>query len=268
MLDVPEWTTSIFQGGSAVFKLMGSFLMPIFVAACLALVAGLIWFFHGLGGQLPPWHGIRMRRKQLSALFAALDNAPPGTLARYLDDDLFLAPRLQRFLGEHHRRYPVSLFDDQGRYLFRSLSKIEILAKGLLRSVAHCRDNELFVILADLFELQDAIGPLICAIRVASARHHQVVVICPWMPGVPAFDGNLSKTERAKQMREQALSAGFRGIEAQLFRQMAERYHQAFLTLRREFGKSGVLLVRAEHDESVRLILNRMDRLRRTRARR
>ena len=268
VLNVPEWVKQLAQGGSWVFNTLGSFLWPIFASAGLAVLAGIIWFFHGLSGQLPPWYALRMRRKRLSALFAALDAAPPGTDARYLDDDDLFARRAQEFLAEHHRRYPIDLFDESGRYLFRGEGKIEVLAKALLRCVAHCRDNELFVILADLFELDDFLPPLIRAVRVACARHHQVMVICPWMPGIPVLDEKGSKGERSKKMREHALDLGFRGIEAQLFRQTAERYHQAFLKLRREFGKSGVLLVRAQQHESVRLILNRMDRLRGTRARR
>ena len=49
-----------------------------------------------------------MQRKQLSALFAVLDEAPMGTEARYLDNDELFAERAQRFLAEHHRRYPLA----------------------------------------------------------------------------------------------------------------------------------------------------------------
>ena len=47
-----------------------------------------------------------------------------------------------------------------------------------------------------------------------------------------------------------------------------ERYHIAFQALRRTLGRAGVTLLRAQQHESVRLILNRMDRLRGVRARR
>lgn len=260
-----EWCSS-----SAVWvaETFGTLLWPIILAPALAAIAWLFWLIHGVSGQFPPWYTQRMRRKRLAALLAALDNAPVGTQGRYLDEDAPFTERLQQFLAEHHRRYPVALFDDQGRYLFRSEPKLEVLARAVLHSVARGRDNELFVILADLFELEDALAPLIKAVRVASARHHQVVVICPWMPNVPIVDERVDPTERAKQFRQFALGAGFRGIEAQLFRQLAERCHLAYQHLRKEFGKSGIMLVRAQQHESVRLILNRMDRLRGVRARR
>jgi hypothetical protein len=243
-------------------------LISLIATGVLTVLAVLFWLIFGLSGQFPPWYSDRMRRKRLSALLAALDDAPMGTDARYLDDDDAFVERLQRFLAEHHRRYPIALFDDRGRYLFRSEGKIDVLSRSLLRSVAHGRDNELFVLLVDLFELQERLGPLTRAVRVAAARHHHVLVICPWLPGIPILDEKIDVAERAKSLRSQALSAGFRGIEAQLFRQAAEQYHSAFQTLRHEFGKSGVLLVRARQHESVRLILNRLDRLRGVRARR
>lgn len=262
---------TIFNAGRPVLEsldFLGTLLTGPIIAVAFGVLAGVMWFFHGLSGQLPPWYGLRMRRKRLAALLAAIDRSPPGTEARYLDDDASFAPRVQKFLAEHHRRYPIALFDEDGRYQFRSESKIEVLSKSLVHSIAHCRDNEMFVILADLFELEGDLASLIRAVRVASARHHHLLVICPWMPGIPIFDESLSKEARAKAMRERGLSYGFRGIQAQLFRQTSERYHLAFLALRREFGKSGIVLVRAQQHESVRLILNKMDRLRGTRARR
>ncbi len=252
----------------SVQTFFGALLKPLLVAVGLAALAMLFWLSNGLSGLFRPNSTARLRRKQLSALFAALDEAPLGTDAAYLDDDDRFCERAQRFLAEHHRRYPIVMFDELGRYLLRSETKLDVLSRALLRSVARGRDNELFVVLADLFELDDCLAPLIRAVRVACARHHQVLVICPWLPGVPIIDEKLDAAERSTAIRRHALASGFRGLEAQLFRQTAERCHQAFGRLRHEFGKSGVLLVRARQHESVRLILNRMDRLRGVRARR
>ena len=268
IVDYSEGMRFCVRVAVAVNGVFGTLLWPLFGVLGLAVLGMFFWFLFGASGYFSPWHSLRMRRKRLSALLAALDNAPLGMDARYLNDDNLFAERVQRFLAEHHRRYPVALYDEQGRYLFRSDAKIDVLARALLHSVARGRDNEMFVILADLFELEKDLGSLIQAVRVACARHHQVMVICPWMPGIPVIDEKHSVKERAKEIRQHALAVGFRGIETQLFVQLAERYHEAFQHLRREFGKCGVLLVRAQRHESVRLILNRMDRLRGVRARR
>jgi uncharacterized protein (DUF58 family) len=264
-MDELRW---LLIGAIETWKFFGSVIWPLLAAVGLAVLALLFWLAYGLVGQFPGWHTPRMRRKRLSMLFATLDHAPPGTETRYLRDDDAFARRAQEFLARHHRRYPIRLFDPSGRYLFRAESKIDVAARALVRLIAHGKDNELFVLLADLFELQNDLGPLTRALRIARARHHQVVVIAPWMPGVPIVDEEMPADERAREFRRQALAAGFRGVEAQLYRHTAERYHAAFRSLRQELGKAGVSLLRARQRDSVRLILNRMDRLRGARARR
>ncbi len=268
MADDFDTLRGCFQTAFDAVRLFGSLPALLLVIVAPAALGGLYWLVFGLSGWFRPHYKPRRQRKQLSAMLAALEDAPMGAEARYLDDDRAFVERVQGFLAEHHRRYPVALFDDQGRYLFRSERKIELLSRALLHSVARGRDNELFVLMADLFELQDFIEPLLKAVRVACARHHQVLVISPWLAGIPVLDENLSQSERTKKIRAHGLDLGFRGIEAQLFRQTVDRYHSAFQKLRHEFGKSGVLVVRAQPGESIRLILNRMERLRGARARR
>ncbi len=244
-----------------------------FWAVVIAILAtglfGILWWLgHGLSGQFPPWSTIRKRRKRLAALFCALDKAPPGMEARLIDDDAFMADRLQRFLSEHHRRYPVALYDEHGRYLFRGTEKVDVLAQTLVRAVAHGRDNELFVIMADLIELDGDLEPLFKAVRVAVGRHHQVLVICPWMPGVPVFPDDMPLKKRVKAAKKEARRQKFRGLDAQLFVETTLRYHAAHERVRRAFAKMGVMVIRAQQRDSVRLILNRMDQLRGVRARR
>ena len=66
---------------------------------------------------------------------------------------------LQRFLAEHQVPYSLPLYDPAGRYLFAAPEKVDVLAAALLRAVASGHDNELFVLLADLLELDDAPRP-------------------------------------------------------------------------------------------------------------
>ncbi len=245
-----------------------AYLPVLIVVLATGLFGGLWWLGHGLSGLFPPWLTLRVRRKRLASLLAALDNAPPGTEARLLDDDVYMADRLQRFLSEHHRRYPVALYDEQGHYLFRSTEKVDILSRALLRAVAHGRDNELFVLLADLIELDGDLRTSFQSSTCGRGRHHQVLVVCPWMPGVPILDGEMTPKARTTAIRKEAKRQKFRGIETQLFVQTVLRYHDAHDRLRRAFAKMGVLVIRAQQQDSVRLILNRMDRLRGVRARR
>jgi uncharacterized protein (DUF58 family) len=195
-------------------------------------------------------------RKRLAALFSVRYGLMPGGLSLLLEDDEMFTLYLQRFLAEHHVPYPLPLYDGRGRYQFASPKKVRALSGALTRAVGKEHDNELFVLMADLLELEDRLEPLAHAVRVALARHHQVVVVCPWPPGVlpPAADP------------PEELDLGHLGatadIHALLHSITTFRLHRAYHALRRRFARMGVVVVSARTDEAIPLILERIDRLR------
>ncbi len=162
---------------------------------------------------------------------------------------------LQRFLADHHIPYPVPLYDSQGRYLFASPGKSKVLAKALLQAVGKGRDNELFVLLVDLLETVDEIDVLLRAVSVALTRHHQVMVICPWPPGVPVPG---RKTESSGKASKAEHGSG----ESSPSTVLAERLGKAFEQVRQTFARLGVPVVCAARGDPVRLILSRLDQLR------
>jgi uncharacterized protein (DUF58 family) len=195
-------------------------------------------------------------RKHLAALLSVRYGLAPGGLALLLEDDERMALYLQRFLVEHQVPYPLPFYDPRGRYLYATPAKVEVLARALLRTVARGRDNELFVLMADLLELGDALAPLLRAARVALARHHQVLVVCPWPEGVPVPEGRDAPAGSLSWILQA------RGVQAVLERSTVARFHQAFFHLRQIFARLGVPVLCARSDESVELILNRLERLR------
>jgi len=194
-------------------------------------------------------------RKRVAALLAARYRLAPGGLALLLDNDEQMGAYLHRFLAEHRVPYGLPLYDEHGRYRFVSPQKVAVLAGALLRAVGKGHDNELFVLLADLLEVGDHLKTLLGAVRVALARHHQVLVVCPWPPGVPP----------ASQQTSQPIVVQRRGaadVRAILERAAVARFHRAYQKLRRTFARLGVQVVSARGDESVPLILDRIDHLR------
>jgi uncharacterized protein (DUF58 family) len=232
--------------------LFGAFVVGLLVFYPSLLVLGramLSRLFAPRERRLASW------RKQMAALLSARYGLAPGGLALLLEDDEQCALHLQRFLAEHRVPYPLPLYDEQGRYLFAAPAKVQVLARELLRAVGKGHDNELFVLLADLLELEEQLPPLLAAVRVALARHHQVVVICPWPPGVPRPD--------AGGERRRARSERLRGDLATLLEEAtAERFHAGYQRVRRTFARLGVPVVCAAGEEPVPLILDRMERLR------
>jgi uncharacterized protein (DUF58 family) len=188
-------------------------------------------------------------RKQVAAILCVLHDLPADALQRMLEDDDFCSLHVQRFLAEHQVPYAVPLFGPGGQYLLANPKKVEVLGKAIVRAAAHGVDNELYVIMADLLDLDGHLGPLLQAVKVALARHHQVVVICAWPRGVP-----LPTAERRKPRSDSLFGA----LSSLLYDQLHEVYNR----LQREFARLSVPVVCAAGDEPVPLVLSRMNRLR------
>jgi uncharacterized protein (DUF58 family) len=194
------------------------------------------------------------RRKRLAALLSVRYGLAPGGLGLLLEDDALCSVYLQRFLNDHQVPYALPFYDARGRYLFASPGKVDVLAGALLRAVGKGHDNELFVLLADLLELTDDLAPLLRAVKVTLARHHQVLVLCPWPPGVPPPDDR----RRPAGAEPTALP----GLLGDVQEADAVRFRRAFQRLRRTFARLGVPALCAQSGDPVRLVLDRLNRLR------
>ncbi|HLW67041.1 MAG TPA: DUF58 domain-containing protein [Gemmataceae bacterium] len=205
---------------------------------------------------LPWWRRIlisewqqQAMRKRLSAILAWREGYGPGGMALLMEDDQYFGDALQRFLADHHVPHPAPLYDWRGRYVFRSEQKVSVLATALLRSVRRGQDNELFVLLADLLDMNDQLEPLLHSIRVAMGRHHRIMLIVPWMPGIPP-PGEVLPVHNERTMLGWLRSATI------------QRYHESFEHLRRELGRVGVPVICAEKGQPAQLILDKMEQLR------
>jgi hypothetical protein len=127
--------------------------------------------------------------------------------------------------------------------------------------VGRGRDNELFVLLGDFLEAGDRLGPLLNAVKVAVARHHQVLVICTWPPGVPPPPATLEKGAGGLKAEELEQPAAAR-LATVVKRVTVLRFHRAYHRLRRTFARLGVQVLCASDRDSVQLILGRLERLR------
>jgi hypothetical protein len=212
-----------------------------------------------LGGRL---RRTQVWRKRLAALLTHLYGPTPGGLSVMLEDDDQLSLYLQRFLSEHRVPYALPLYGADGRYLFASAGKVPVLATTLLRAVGRGRDNELFVLLVDVLELDEGLEPLLKAVKIALGRHHQVLLVCPWPPSVELPEGEGAAD--APTWVQPTPPTG-RPLPRGLAPLTTLRFHAAYRRLRLTFGRIGVQVVCAATDRPVALILDRIERLRRMR---
>ena len=266
-------TRRVFEGAPWFVRIP----IGLFIWQCVMLfpsvLAALFWFIYGFRG----WFGLRAaelrRRKQLAALFCLQDGTGPDGIERYVHDDAAYADRVARFLQHHQLRCPVPLYDDQGRYRFKCARKADVLAWELIRAVGHARDNELYVIMADLAELGDDLGPLVRACRVARARKHHVMVIVPWPADVPSPDAEPEpepddRRRRKRHPDDMDPTARNRRISKIVLDNLTRQYHESFRTMRHSLARVGATVMRVNDGDPVRLVLERLDRLRGMRSRR
>jgi uncharacterized protein (DUF58 family) len=203
-----------------------------------------------------PWYHREYRwRKELAAILSVRYRLGPGGLAMLLEDDQSCAMYLQRFLGDHQVAAPISLYDHHGRYLFAEPHKAKVLADALLRAILHGKDNELFVLCVDLLHATDELSALERAVCVAKARHHQVLVICPWPAGVPKPGSTLEPISTLDAYLH-------RGVDRLLEQVCTDQLHAAFAQVQHAFGRIGVPVLCAAEKDPVAWILHRMRRLR------
>jgi hypothetical protein len=215
------------------------------------------------------------RRKQLAALLAFLQRRGPAAIEQLMQDDLAYQAALSRFLQEHQVPVVVSWYDLPQRERYREPQKITVLAQALLRAVGQARDNELYVILADLAPYSSELLPLITACRVARARHHQVLVIIPGPPvpthGAPAAASRRNGQTSAKTPDRQTPAKTPDGDSATVLiqqRLIQRDYEQAFRQIRRQLVAVGVTVLRLDADDPLPIVLERLDRIRGYRSRR
>ena len=286
---IVEWLAGTFNAGVRITsRLVGGehlFVhIPVFLVLWLTMLltpsvlAGLFWFLYGASG----WFGVKTaelkKRKRLAALFSLQDGTGPDAIERYVHDDAAYAERVSAFLQHHQLRCPIPLYDEAGRYRFRCAEKADVLAGAIVRAVSRARDNELYVILADLAELGADMEPLVKACRVARARRHHVMVIVPWPADVPSPDetpappppADLPFQKKKKRRHPDDFLANERNKRVTKIVQdnLTRQYHDTFRKMRRALGAVGATVMRVNDGDPVRLVLDRLDRLRGMRSRR
>jgi uncharacterized protein (DUF58 family) len=224
-------------------------------------------------GRLSPRKRRNYRwRKLLAAILAERYEMGPGGLSRLLEDDLLCRQLLQRFLSQHQVAFPVPLYDGRGRYLLAAPDKIDLLVRTLLACVTRGRDNELFVLLVDVLEVGPKLDALLRAVRVARARHHRVIMICPWPAGVslpgsadiPPAEGTDRPPDLAATSEISRLGLRVAGLSMQalFFQASSDRLRQAGRRVKHAFARMGVPVLFSPEEESVELILHHMQQLR------
>jgi len=253
---VVEMTRNIIRPKSLT-DLPGFLIVFLLVMLAPTVLTGLYWFVFGIRGFLPPRSRELSKRKQLGALFAARDGGTPASIERCIHDDAYFGEQASRFLVEHHHQPPPKLFAKNGDYRFRGPEKVPVLATALLRTIGMARDNELYIVLADLVELADDLEPLLKSVRAARGRHHQVLILLPWPEDLPPPKDPRDATPDPVEQKRKRTTLG-----NVIHTSLVEGYHRKYEALRTALVRAGASVVRVNQGDPVRLVLARLDRVR------
>ena len=124
------------------------------------------------------------------------------------------------------------------------MARMEILSSALACAVSQARDNEVFVVLADLLECVPSLSHLMPAVKMALARHHRVAFVCP----SPTF------------LRPTAESTDIRSVSAEDLLLAAEQIRMRELAARLQFElrRIGATVSISGESSAIHLVMSQM----------
>lgn len=144
---------------------------------------------------LPLWPPRRRRLAQRRALAFVLSELKGWQPTQYLElvyDERKLAREAIAWLADSGCGLDLVGKWNELDSTSTNANRCDLLAYELTRAIASAKDNELYVVIADLLVDEPQLESLIAATKVALARHHRVVFICP--AGVGGADSGSVKT--------------------------------------------------------------------------
>ena len=163
---------------------------------------------------------------------------------KMMHEPSFMAGYVQRFLSESGGAWMeplVAVHEGWDADHMRTAT----LADALVKGVTHARDNEVFVILADLLDSAAGISGLLPAVKMALGRHHRVAFVCP----SPTFRRpTISSTEPATDSVDDLVAAA----EQLKTRDLATG-------LQRELRRLGAAVTCSGEQQAIHLVLSEME---------
>lgn len=111
---------------------------------------------------------------RLATLFSTLYELSPLECCKLAANDSLLGKYADRMLTENGQSHLVA-----NTVPANCENWSKTLGDAIHTAIMRARDNEIFVILSDAVQYHDQLDKLLDAVKVAVARHHRVLVICP-----------------------------------------------------------------------------------------
>lgn len=120
-----------------------------------------------------------LERQRISCILAERYRLKTNEIVDLMHDDNKFAEYAQRMLAEFGVAWMDPLVSARDRGFHDGMATMELLSKALTDAVATARDNEVYVVMANLLECATNISQLLPAVKMALSRHHRVVFVVP-----------------------------------------------------------------------------------------
>ena len=191
--------------------------------------------------------GSRRRFRQqflLAGVLAEFFQLSAAQQVQLVYDSPYMSEHIQRFLMEAGVAWmePVIAVHD---HRMANAARMELLSSSLVKAVSHARDNEVFVVLADLLESSLGIAHLLPAVKMALGRHHRVAFVWP----SPTFRRPTASSTVPRSNSAEDLVAAAEQIR---MRELATK-------LQRKLRRIGATVTSAGEQAAIPLVLSEME---------
>lgn len=193
---------------------------------------------------ISPWkRAARFRRTQLANVLGEVYQLQPIQVVELVLDDNAMARHAQQFLADGGVSWMDPMVHTRSQGFHDAMATTQLLSKAVTETVTMARDNEVYVIMANLLECATNISHLLPALKMALARHHRVVVVCP----TPTF--RRPKTDVPLSQDSPSAERLLAVAEDLRTKELASR-------LQRELRRIGASMSLSGEEQAIRMILS------------
>jgi hypothetical protein len=118
-------------------------------------------------------------RFRIAGVLAEVFDLSPKEHVECIHDDKKLSYFLHLFLHDAGMPWMAPMIVAPPDPAAGGVQRMQILGEAMGKAIAHARDNEVFVVLADLLSCAPNLNQLLRVVKLALAKHHRVAFVCP-----------------------------------------------------------------------------------------
>jgi uncharacterized protein (DUF58 family) len=118
-------------------------------------------------------------RFRMAGVIAEVFDLSPNEHVECIHDNTKLSYFLHLFLHDAGMPWMAPMIVAPPDPAAGGAQRMHILGEAMGNAIAHARDNEVFVVLADLLSCAPNLNQLLRVVKVALAKHHRVAFVCP-----------------------------------------------------------------------------------------